>query len=80
MSYFIRERIKGSAWDFMCLNVGDFDESSAEPFNTKKEAMAAWAGLTDHLKSKHSRAYIIGPHCGCYRPSDGVRLRKDPES
>ena len=51
-----------------------------EYFPTKAEAMSAWAELGDHLKAKHSRAYIVGPHGGYYRPDNGARLRKYPES
>ena len=80
MSYYIRERIEGSTWDFIGLTSGGAMSMNGEPFNTKSDAMAAWAELSDQLKAKHSRAYLIGPYGGFYSPINGARLRKDPES
>lgn len=83
MSYYIRERVKGSVWDFNVLDsaIAEFTTSSeGNGFHTLEDAVAAWRDLPIETKDAHPRAYIIGPRCGCYRPHDGKRMRKDPEA
>lgn len=80
MSYYIRERMRSSEFGYMSLDEGQFSPISGERFSFKEDAVAAWRDLPDKMKRKHPRAYIIGPSGGCYRPSNGARLRKDPEA
>lgn len=75
MSYYIRESVLGDSWEFMCLDNGVFSRIGGEVFHSKADAMAAWRDLSDEVKAQHSRAYIIGPNCGFYRPGNGARLK-----